>query len=112
MNIMAVKAVALLLVASVLWNYAEASYEGAFDCCLSTKSQIIPRRIVKSYSTQTAREGCMIPAVLFKVKKGMTLCAPPDAQWVKQLMTFLDKKTSKPTTQRKRKPTRRRGKKY
>ncbi|KAK2845427.1 hypothetical protein Q7C36_010281 [Tachysurus vachellii] len=62
----------------------------ALDCCLKVSSHPIPKRIIACYREQRKAEGCLISAVVFRTRKGRDLCAPPDAQWVGELMDTVD----------------------
>ncbi|KAK3514445.1 hypothetical protein QTP70_018257 [Hemibagrus guttatus] len=72
----------------------------AVDCCLKVSSHPIPKRIVACYREQRKGDGCLISAVVFRTRKGRDLCAPPEADWVQELMNIVDarpvKKFKKP----------------
>ncbi|XP_005143523.1 C-C motif chemokine 19 [Melopsittacus undulatus] len=63
-----------------------------FDCCLGTRDNPIPSRIVRSYRLQLVQDGCDIPAAVFITTRGKRLCAPPQAQWVLKLQEKLNAK--------------------
>ncbi|KAF4074252.1 hypothetical protein AMELA_G00237480 [Ameiurus melas] len=64
--------------------------EQALDCCLKVSHHPIPKRIVACYLEQRKGDGCLISAVVFRTRKGRDLCAPPEADWVRELMNKVD----------------------
>nr|XP_005999081.1 PREDICTED: regakine-1 [Latimeria chalumnae] len=87
---MALRISAILIAIAILWSFSEANDIPVVDCCMKTSPKRIPLRIVKSYQLQTVGDGCTIQAVIFKTKRGLSLCAPPDQTWVKKLIVMLD----------------------
>ncbi|AFX83458.1 ORF8 [Rat cytomegalovirus ALL-03] len=59
--------------------------------CVSLRTQRIPIQKIKTY---TIKEGAM-RAVIFVTKRGLRICADPDAGWTKAAITTLDKKNKK-----------------
>ncbi|MCJ8742780.1 hypothetical protein PDJAM_G00086230 [Pangasius djambal] len=102
-NSVTVQAAALLLLALlfICWNAAEAS-DRAPDCCLTTVDKKIPQNLVKSYYIQTQEMGCRVLATVFVTKKGKQLCAPPATKnnWVKKLISKMNKKSRNPSKQK------------
>ncbi|KAM4616655.1 monocyte chemotactic protein 1B-like [Polymixia lowei] len=71
--------------------YTVIEGEIARDCCLTVRDTKIPKHRVKDYQHQTAGQGCSINAMVFTTRRGINLCAPDNKQWVKDLMTHVDK---------------------
>ncbi|XP_072516330.1 C-C motif chemokine 25b [Salminus brasiliensis] len=81
----------LLLLACMYPSLAQGTYE---NCCLKYANEVknIVKRRVVSYRLQHTDGGCNIPAIVFTLKKSKTFCGDPQKQWVKDLMTTVDKK--------------------
>ncbi|NWT01281.1 CCL5 protein, partial [Mionectes macconnelli] len=98
MKVLAAAMAVLLLVA--LCSLAEAdpgdSSSGApppqqdintTSCCFKYMSRPVPRRIIASaHRTSSA---CPKPAVVLVTRKGIMLCADPEARWVQQYLKHL-----------------------
>ncbi|XP_062874187.1 C-C motif chemokine 19a.1 [Trichomycterus rosablanca] len=69
--------------------------EQALDCCLKVSHHKIPKKIVSCYHEQLRGDGCYIDAVVFRTRKGRDLCAPPNADWVSDLMDAVDARPKK-----------------
>ncbi|XP_053466257.1 C-C motif chemokine 19a.1 [Ictalurus furcatus] len=69
--------------------------EQALDCCLKVSHHRIPKRIVACYHEQRKGDGCLIDAVVFRTRKGRDLCAPSEADWVRELMKKVDERPVK-----------------
>ncbi|XP_065106970.1 C-C motif chemokine 19a.1 [Paramisgurnus dabryanus] len=81
----------LCALAFILYS-SPADADSALDCCLTVSYKEIPKPIIQSYKKQVRGEGCPRDAVVFKTRKGLSLCAPPasEAKWVKELTKFVD----------------------
>ncbi|CAI5795153.1 C-C motif chemokine 5-like [Podarcis lilfordi] len=64
-------------------------------CCNKYPKSIFPNNIVKSYFRTSSI--CNLPSIVFIFNNGLSSCADPNAQWVKDLMKYLDNK-NKPTS--------------
>ncbi|KAM9688313.1 lymphotactin-like [Trichechus inunguis] len=58
--------------------------------CVSLHTRSLPVQKIKSY---TIKEGSM-KAVIFITKRGLKICADPQAEWVKTAVRSLDKKST------------------
>lgn len=69
----------------------------ALDCCLTVSPRVIPKHVILAYQKQSRGDGCPRDAVIFITRKGLNLCAPPASEesWVRDTMTFLDKRREK-----------------
>ncbi|KAJ7993130.1 hypothetical protein DPEC_G00269220 [Dallia pectoralis] len=79
----------LLLLACMCLSLAQGSYE---NCCLKyvTGLKKNVKRNAMSYRKQETDGGCNIKAIVFKMKKGKTVCADPDKKWVQDFMLEVD----------------------
>ncbi|NXT11075.1 CCL14 protein, partial [Prunella fulvescens] len=60
------------------------------ECCFDhVRGALRLELLTSSYSTP--RE-CFLPAVVFKTKKGVKVCANPEEKWVKRAVRILKKK--------------------
>ncbi|XP_056312828.1 C-C motif chemokine 19a.1 [Danio aesculapii] len=66
----------------------------ALDCCLKVSQKVIPKHVLLRYKEQSRGDGCPRDAIIFITRRGLNLCAPPASEesWVKDTMTFLDKR--------------------
>ncbi|MBN3324154.1 CCL19 protein, partial [Atractosteus spatula] len=95
MSTMSLKAITLLLLASILWSSSEVAYGDmniAVDCCLDVSNAKIPIKIVKTYQKQSNSNGCKIEAMVFITKRNVKLCAPHNEAWVKELIEKVEKR--------------------
>ncbi|XP_076021446.1 eotaxin-like [Genypterus blacodes] len=62
---------------------------GPENCCFD----YFPRRLPKSgiVSFRFTDQRCPKPAVLFKMKKGAEICAPPSQRWVQDIISPMSK---------------------
>ncbi|XP_003414935.1 lymphotactin [Loxodonta africana] len=58
--------------------------------CVSLHTRPLPVQKIKSY---TIKEGSM-KAVIFITKRGLKICADPQAKWVKSAVRSMDKKST------------------
>ncbi|XP_018615543.1 C-C motif chemokine 19a.1 [Scleropages formosus] len=70
--------------------YTVTQGELAVDCCLSVSYKPIPAQVVRGYMRQDKGNGCDHSAVVFITRKNIRLCAPPEAAWVKNLISNLN----------------------
>lgn len=59
--------------------------------CVSLRTQRLPIQKIKTY---TIKEGAM-RAVIFVTKRGLRICADPNAGWTQAAITTLDKKNKR-----------------
>ncbi|XP_045153890.1 lymphotactin [Echinops telfairi] len=62
----------------------------ARSICVSLHTRPLPVQKIKSY---TIKEGSM-RAVILITKRGLKICADPDAKWVKSAIQHVDKKAT------------------
>uniref|UniRef100_A0A3P8TQX6 Chemokine interleukin-8-like domain-containing protein n=1 Tax=Amphiprion percula TaxID=161767 RepID=A0A3P8TQX6_AMPPE len=62
----------------------------AQDCCLRVANKPIEQPHVADYRKQIAGEGCHISATVLVTRRGVSLCAPDNEQWVNELMKHVD----------------------
>ncbi|XP_048845863.1 C-C motif chemokine 20-like [Brienomyrus brachyistius] len=86
----------ILFLAFLCLTLAQGAYE---DCCLRYVAAVkkSTRRTVVRYKKQEVDGGCNIPAIVFITKRGKSFCADPKEQWVKKLMSILNKQAGKPS---------------
>ncbi|XP_029367203.1 C-C motif chemokine 19-like [Echeneis naucrates] len=89
---MASRVAALLLLGIICTGFAAA--ELAQDCCKETTTKFVPKKMLESYTIQTAGQGCSISATVFKTKKGRKLCLVPASEqdWIQNHIEFLKMK--------------------
>ncbi|XP_055054459.2 C-C motif chemokine 19a.1 [Misgurnus anguillicaudatus] len=88
--------VLLCALAFILYS-SPADADSAVDCCLTVSYKEIPKPIIHSYKKQVRGEGCPRDAVVFKTRKGVSLCSPTasEAKWVEELTKHVDNRFKK-----------------
>ncbi|KAJ6655685.1 hypothetical protein lerEdw1_004738 [Lerista edwardsae] len=98
MRTTSVAALAILLVTAAFFSQAQAQNDrrpyllgpsALGTCCTSHNQQVLPLKILASYEQSSDR--CILPAIIFKTKRGDLYCADPQAPWTRQRMSALDK---------------------
>ncbi|KAL2771323.1 lymphotactin precursor [Daubentonia madagascariensis] len=69
--------------------------------CVSLTTQRLPVKRIKTY---TIKEGSM-KAVIFITKRGLKVCADPEAKWVKAAVKSVDSKSKTQSNMLQTKPT-------
>ncbi|XP_053556962.1 C-C motif chemokine 21 [Bombina bombina] len=85
----------LLLALAVISFQGSWANENIPDCCLKVSKKEIPFKNVKCYKLQDKWTGCNLKAVIFVTRRNRHLCAPPDEQWVQDLMNKLDNRKNR-----------------
>ncbi|KAG7214337.1 hypothetical protein INR49_023154, partial [Caranx melampygus] len=76
----------------------------AIDCCLSVKDKAVNKFAFVDYSQQVGGMGCAIDATVLVGKLGKSLCVPPNAAWVQDVVKHVNhlRKVCKTNPQKKR----------
>uniref|UniRef100_UPI00398F15F3 C-C motif chemokine 20-like n=1 Tax=Pristiophorus japonicus TaxID=55135 RepID=UPI00398F15F3 len=73
-----------LLVVSMIDKSPFADAQSPIDCCLSYSTKAFPLKLVAGYVRQFSNEMCSINAVIFHTRRGRSICANPNDEWVKR----------------------------
>ncbi|KAM4573666.1 monocyte chemotactic protein 1B-like [Odontesthes bonariensis] len=65
---------------------------GPRKCCFNFNNKPVDKERVSGYIKTSQR--CSNSAILLKTVAGRQLCVRPSAQWVKELITYLDNKAA------------------
>nr|XP_034995893.1 C-C motif chemokine 5-like [Zootoca vivipara] len=82
-SITALLAVALFSLATAAPAEADTTL-----CCIKNSEKAFPKHRVKDYFYTTS--SCSLPSIVFIFKSGRLACADPNAQWAKDLVSYLD----------------------
>ncbi|KAF7706829.1 hypothetical protein HF521_020083 [Silurus meridionalis] len=86
----------VLLGLSCLQSFTMAqAASGADLCCFEFHKRPIPAANI--VTVNETRSDCTLPGVIFTTKKGFRLCADPEENWVKQIITAKNNTTPRPT---------------
>ncbi|XP_067897493.1 C-C motif chemokine 20-like [Heterodontus francisci] len=72
-----------------------ADAQSPIDCCLSYSKKGLPQKLIAGYVRQFSNELCGINAVIFHTRKGRSICANPEDEWVKRIIIRFLKKEMK-----------------
>ncbi|OPJ78038.1 C-C motif chemokine 5-like [Patagioenas fasciata] len=68
----------------------DAALSSPSECCYDYRNSRLPLVKLKGY--YIAPPECFNPAIVFVVGNGITVCAHPEADWVKKAIRYLEKK--------------------
>uniref|UniRef100_A0A670JR29 C-C motif chemokine 5 n=1 Tax=Podarcis muralis TaxID=64176 RepID=A0A670JR29_PODMU len=60
----------------------------ATPCCIQNSKKAFPKATVKDYFYTSNR--CSLPSIVFIFNSGRSACADSNAQWAKDLVSYLD----------------------
>ncbi|XP_051969325.1 C-C motif chemokine 20b [Xyrauchen texanus] len=72
------------------------------SCCLKYTQRQIRCKILKHYHIQDITRSCDIPAIIFYMDNGKSVCADPEKPWVQRIVKRLDFKAAMVKTDSKR----------